>query len=101
MSNMDVDPLPPANAGRNNGPVAPSARKRNRISSKNLSNMGMPGQHSSIVTSSDEGGSSDESSGDEMQVTDENTLRQLRHLQDQVKFLRNQFSPKFSFRYSS
>lgn len=38
-----------------------------------------------MVTSSDEGGSSDESTGDEMQINDENTLRQLRVLQDQVK----------------
>jgi hypothetical protein len=38
-----------------------------------------------MVTSSDEGGSSDESSGDDMQINDENTLRQLQVLQDQVK----------------
>lgn len=37
-----------------------------------------------MVTSSDDGRSSDESSGDEMQTNDENTLRQLRVLQDQV-----------------
>jgi hypothetical protein len=40
-----------------------------------------------MVTSSDEGGSTDESSGDDMQTNDENTLRQLRVLQDQVKIL--------------
>ena len=91
---MDVDTLSSANAGRNNGPVAP-VRKRSRISSKNLSNMGISGQHSS----SDGEGSSGESSGDEMQVNDENTLRQLRTLQDQVKSLRSLFFPKIFISY--
>jgi hypothetical protein len=35
--------------------------------------------------SSDDGASTDESSGDDMQTNDENTLKQLRVLQDQVK----------------
>jgi hypothetical protein len=86
MSTMDIDPLTSANAGRNNGPLGASVRKRSRIASKNLSNMGMTGQHSSMIMSSDEGGSSDDSSGDEMQANDENTLRQLRVLQDQLKY---------------
>jgi hypothetical protein len=85
MTNMDVDTVSSATAARNNGPVPASARKRSRISSKNHSNLSLTGQHSSMITSSDEGGSSDESSGDDMQTNDENTLRQLRVLQDQVK----------------
>ena len=87
MSNVENDPLPSSvsHPVRNNGPVPSFTRKRSRISSKNHSHSGVTGQHSSMVTSSDEGGSSEESSGDEMQVNDENTLRQLRVLQDQVK----------------
>lgn len=84
MTNLEIDPLPSVSAVRNNGPLPPSARQRNRKSSKNFSNIGVTGQQSSMITSSDDGGSNDESSGDDMQTTDENTLRQLRVLQDQV-----------------
>lgn len=87
MVHPEGDILPTTSAGRNNGPVKPSVRKRSRNSSKNNSNLALPGQHSSRITSSDEGGSSDESSGEDMQVTDENTLRQLRALQDQVMMI--------------
>ncbi len=86
MTSLDNELFSSTNTGRNNGPLPSSTtRKRSRNSSKNHSNLGTSGQHSSMVTSSDEGGSSDESSGDDMQTNDENTLRQLRVLQDQVK----------------
>ena len=86
-TNLEIDPSLSVGAVRNNGPLPPTARPRNRKSSKNFSNVGVISQQSSMITSSDEGGSTDESSGDDMQMTDENTLRQLRVLQDQVIFL--------------
>jgi len=85
MPAVEIDPLTTVNTGRNNGPLSLSTRKRSRNSSKNLSNLGITGQHSSMITSSDDGASTDESSGDDMQINDENTLKQLRVLQDQVK----------------
>jgi hypothetical protein len=39
-----------------------------------------------MITSSDDGGSSENSSGDEIQTADEDTLRQLRTLQEQVSY---------------
>lgn len=87
MAPFEGDTLstPSANTGRNNGPVPSSARKRSRNSSKNNSNLALAGPHSSMITSSDDGASSEESSGEDMQTNDENTLQQLRVLQDQVK----------------
>ena len=76
--------MPPTTAVRSNGSLPTQARQRSRKSSKNFTNTSASGAQSSMVTSSDEGGSSDASSGDEMQIADENTLRQLRTLQDQV-----------------
>jgi len=84
ITNLDIDPSSSTNVVRNNGPVPSSTRKRSRNSSKNL---GMTAPQSSMITSSDDGGSSEESSGDDMQTNDENTLRQLRVLQDQVNIL--------------
>jgi hypothetical protein len=86
VTNLEIDPSSSSvTTGRNNGPLPSSTRKRSRNSSKNHSNLGISGQHSSMVTSSDDGGSTDENSGDDMLTNDENTLRQLRVLQDQVK----------------
>jgi hypothetical protein len=84
ITNVENDPVSSVSTVRNNGPLPPSAGKRIRNTSKN--NVGISGQQSSMITSSDDGGSSDESSGDDMQVNDENTLRQLRVLQDQIKY---------------
>jgi hypothetical protein len=84
MSTPDVDPSSSTSAVRNNGPIPTPARQRNRKPSKNFTNPGTGGVQSSMITSSDEGASTDDSSDDEMQTTDENTLRQLRVLQDQV-----------------
>jgi hypothetical protein len=87
VTNLEIDPSSSSvTTGRNNGPLPSSTRKRSRNSSKNHSNLGISGQHSSMVTSSDDGGSTDENSGDDMLTNDENTLRQLRVLQDQVKY---------------
>lgn len=78
----DLDPLLPSHVSKNNG--ATHARKRSRTSSKNPTHV--TGPNSSMITSSDDGRSTDESSGDEMQISDENTLRQLKVLQDQLKY---------------
>ncbi|CAF1677278.1 unnamed protein product, partial [Adineta ricciae] len=86
VTNLDLDPSPSTTAVRSNGSLPTQARQRNRKSSKNFTNTSASGAQSSMVTSSDEGGSSDASSGDEMQIADENTLRQLRTLQDQLKY---------------
>ena len=86
MATFEVDTPSTANAGRNNGPVPSSARKRSRNSSKNNSTLALTAPHSSMITSSDDGaGSSDESSGEDMQTNDEHILKQLRSLQEQVK----------------
>ena len=92
MTHLDIDPSPaPATAARNNGPLSSSvttaARKHSRRPSKNHSSTS--GTTSALApalgTSSDENGSSgDESSVEDVQTSDENTLRQLRTLQDQV-----------------
>lgn len=66
---------------RNNGPVP--VRKRSRNPSKNFTNPSGNLPPTSTISSEDDG-STDESSADEMQTNDENTLRQLRVLQDQV-----------------
>lgn len=85
---VEVDHSSSTSTVRNNGPVAPPARKRSRNPSKNHSNITNTVPQTSMITSSDDGGgaSTDESSGDEMQINDENTLRQLRVLQDQVSY---------------
>lgn len=84
-STTEIDPSPSISNVRNNGPLTSSSRKRSRNTSKNLINANTTGPQTSIVTSSDDGKSSDESSGDDMQTSDENTLRQLRILQDQLR----------------
>jgi hypothetical protein len=94
MTPLEIDPPLSVSAVRNNGPLPSPTRKRSRPSSKTHSNIGgsggagggVSGQQSSMATSSDDGGSSDESSGDDAQTNDENTLRQLRTLQDQLKY---------------
>ncbi|CAF4152988.1 unnamed protein product [Rotaria sp. Silwood2] len=84
--NVEIDPSPSSvSTVRNNGPMPSSTRKRSRNPSKNHSNMSNTGPQTSMITSSDDGVSSDESSVDEMQTNDENTLQQLRILQDQIK----------------
>lgn len=85
MTNLESDIIPMANAGRNNGSIPSSARKRNRSPSKNNSDLGWSGQHSSMITSWDGGESGVKRLGEIMQTNDENTLRQLCALQDQVK----------------
>ncbi|CAM4812301.1 unnamed protein product [Rotaria magnacalcarata] len=98
MPTLEIDPpLPPpppvppsSSVGtiRNNGPLpSPAARKRSRNPSKNHTNISSSSSvpQTSMMISSDDGASSDESSNDEMQTNDENTLRQLRVLQDQLK----------------
>ncbi|CAF4012893.1 unnamed protein product [Adineta steineri] len=86
MPTLEIDPLSSTSAVRNNGPIPPSARQRIRKTSKNFSNTSVGGPQSSMITSSDEGGSSDEGSVEDMQTTDENTLRQLHALQNQLKY---------------
>ena len=81
---------PSSSAGpRNNGlsSSSSSTRKRKRHSSKHNSSAG-GGHTSSLVTSSDDNASSDESS-DDPDTSPDNTLRQLRSLQEQVEFLRS------------
>jgi len=79
-SNFDIESSS-INA-RNNGLLP--ARKRKRHSSKHNSSAG--GHTSSMITSSDDGLSSDESS-DDIEVSRENTLKQLHSLQEQVDSL--------------
>jgi len=81
-SNFDIESSS-INA-RNNGLLP--ARKRKRHSSKHNSSAG--GHTSSMITSSDDGLSSDESS-DDIEVSRENTLKQLHSLQEQVKTIGN------------
>ncbi|CAF3613857.1 unnamed protein product [Rotaria sp. Silwood1] len=90
-TNIEIDPSSSSvNTVRNNGPIpssssSSSSRKHSRNLSKNHSNMSNIVPQTSMITSSDDGGTTDESSGDEMQTNDENTLRQLRILQEQLK----------------
>ncbi|CAF1558504.1 unnamed protein product, partial [Rotaria sordida] len=84
---LDIDPSS-VNTIRNNGPIPSSTRKRSRNPSKNHNNIINSSSNNNIpptsmIISSDDDGSTDESSNDEMQMNDENTLRQLRILQDQ------------------
>ncbi|CAF1287230.1 unnamed protein product [Rotaria sordida] len=86
---LDIDPSS-VNTIRNNGPIPSSTRKRSRNPSKNHNNIINSSSNNNIpptsmIISSDDDGSTDESSNDEMQMNDENTLRQLRILQDQIK----------------
>lgn len=78
ISNFDIDSS--SITARNNGLLP--ARKRKRHSSKHNSSAG-GGHTSSMITSSDDGLSSEESSN-EIEVSRENTLKQLHSLQEQV-----------------
>jgi len=78
----DLEPLLPTHStSKNNGTAHP--RKRSRTSSKNPSHL--TGSNVSMMPSSDDGRSTDDSSDDEMQINDEQTLGQLKVLQDQLK----------------
>lgn len=78
----DLEPLLPTHSGsKNNGTAHP--RKRSRTSSKNPSHL--TGPNTSMMPSSDDGRSTDDSSDDDMQINDEQTLGQLKILQDQLK----------------
>lgn len=81
---------------RNNGPISANAAKRVRRSSKNHgTTTATTGSTSLTHNSSDEGGAtSDDNSGEDMQIADEQTLRQLHVLQEQV---RSQMFKSFSF----
>lgn len=83
ISNFDIDSS--SITARNNGLLP--ARKRKRHSSKHNSSAG-GGHTSSMITSSDDGLSSEESSN-EIEVSRENTLKQLHSLQEQVKTIGN------------
>ena len=83
VKSNEIDFFP--SASRNNGhgtTSASSGRKRKRPSSKHNSSAG--GQTSSMISSSDDEVSSGESS-DNLESSREDTVRQLRALQDQVK----------------
>lgn len=68
------------------GPVPMSStRKPSRPSKKHLSSSSLGGTTVPMTISSDDGNSSDNSSVDEMQLADEDTLKQLRTLQEQLK----------------
>ena len=89
MTSTEIDPA--ISNARNNGLVSSSTsktRKRKRRSSKHNSSAG--GHTSSMRTSSDDDASTDESS-DDIENNRENTLRQLYSLQEQVKFINENF----------
>jgi len=89
----EIDFFPSTSStSRNNGhgaPTSSSGRKRKRPSSKHNSSAG--GQTSSMISSSDDEFSSDESS-DNLENSREDTVRQLRALQDQVKAIETTLS---------
>lgn len=78
----DVDSLMSSTNVQKNGLSTNTVRKRKRQSSKHNSSAG--GQTSSLMSSSDDDLSSDESS-DDLEHGREDTLQQLRSLQEQVR----------------
>ena len=85
MKPADLNPMPPTAGIRNNGLGTTSVRKRKRHSSKHNSSAG-GGQTSSVISSSEDDISSGESS-DDLDTSREDTVRQLRSLQEQVERL--------------
>lgn len=85
----DVDSLMSSTNVQKNGLSTNTVRKRKRQSSKHNSSAG--GQTSSLMSSSDDDLSSDESS-DDLEHGREDTLQQLRSLQEQVKVINETIS---------